>query len=367
MSIGLYIHIPFCLSKCNYCDFYSITKLSLADAYVDTVVREINLYRGLLAEVSSIYIGGGSPSVLEIRQVERILRSCYEAFKISINPEITIEVNPGNLQATIAESYRLLGINRISIGVQSFDTEDLRLLGRTHSVRDIYTCIERLKSVGFDNLSADLIFGIPYQSLESFLNNIEIVASLGIPHISIYALSVEPYTRLHKLINQGKIAKPDEDETSAMYNQALLKLQSKGYRQYELSNFAMPNMHCRHNLKYWTMTEYIGLGASSHSFYNLKRYSNVRDVSKYISLLKANQQPVQDTLRLQSQDLITEAIMLGLRLTKGIDFEKYKEYLNMQALSDLTENGFVEIAGCHLRLTKKAYFVSNKIIAMILK
>lgn len=367
MGIGLYIHIPFCLSKCSYCDFYSITELSLIDEYVDAVVREINLYKGHLREVSSIYIGGGSPSVLEIRQIEKILRSCYEVFKISLNPEITIEVNPGNLKATVAQSYRFLGINRISIGVQSFGTADLRLLGRTHSVDDIYTTTRRLKSAGFANLSADLIFGIPYQSLESFINNIDTVASLGIPHISIYALSIEPNTRLHNLIKQGKVPKPDEDLTSEMYNQAVMHLQSKGYRQYELSNFAMPNMHCRHNLKYWTMTEYIGLGASSHSFYNLMRYSNVRDVSKYISHLKANQHPTEDTLKLQSQDLITEAIMLGLRLSKGIDFEKYKEYLNMQALSDLIENDFVEVADCHLRLTKKAYFVSNKIIAMILK
>jgi oxygen-independent coproporphyrinogen III oxidase len=294
---GIYIHIPFCERKCIYCDFYSVENLNLIDRFTESLLKEIEIF-SIEADFfndsifDTIYFGGGTPSLLEPAQIEKILNKLSQSFKISSNPEITLETNPGTVDKRRLLEFKNLGVNRISFGVQSFFDDDLKFLGRIHTGEDAFRCINDSFEVGFENVSIDLIFGLPGQTVEKWLENLKFAVSLNVPHISAYNLIVERGTPLHELVSLGKVEIPEDEIQAQLYERTIDFLENAGYVHYEVSNYAFEGFECRHNLKYWQYENYIGFGPSAHSFWINKRWWNFANLNKYINALDLGKIPV---------------------------------------------------------------------------
>lgn len=350
-NIGLYIHVPFCVRKCCYCDFYSVTDLSLTDLYADAVVRNIKAHGYCF---DTVYFGGGTPSLLTPDQIGTIL----SAAEIAPNAEISMECNPNSVTSDYLREARSVGVNRLSFGVQSFDDDELKMLGRLHNSKQAISAIEIAHSVGFDNISADLMLAVSGQTFESLGRNLGIVSKLPLTHISAYMLKVEKGTPLasdEKLLKQI----PDEDDTADMYLEAVKKLGEAGFEQYEISNFAQKKFECRHNLKYWRCEEYLGIGPAAHSFIDGKRFACPKDLDAFIS------SEIQDSVTLDEGGTAEEKAMLALRLTKeGLPLT---EYPKAEAHADiLIKSGLLKKEKGTLRLTPEGCLVSNQIICHLL-
>lgn len=320
-KVGLYFHIPFCVKKCNYCDFYSITKTEGIDKFVHYLLRELELFSEEVKskiEVDTIFFGGGTPSLLLPNQFAKILSSINSIFSIGSDAEITIEANPGTIDVKHLREFHQMGINRISFGVQSFNDNELQFLDRIHTSQEAIKSIEFAQNIGFNNVSIDLIFGVPNQTLSSWKKNLNIIKSLQIQHLSVYNLIYEENTPLHNRLAEGKIAPIDELIEEKIYLQTIDFLDSIGLLQYELSNFALNGFECKHNIKYWTHQPYFGFGPSAHSYFNFRRYWNLKNLSKYYQSIDQNQLPVEDDEVIDKYKYIIERIMLGLRY-QGID------------------------------------------------
>jgi len=294
---GIYLHFPFCISKCHYCDFYSITELSPIDNFVNALCKEIQLQDSISRihkpKVDTIFLGGGTPSLLKPSQLEIIIETLYKYFDIAQNTEFTIECNPGTLTETSLKEFRGLGINRLSIGVQSFNQDELKFLQRIHTTDDAVKSIEIARKSGFENISIDLIFSIPGQTLESWNNTLEKTISMELEHISAYSLIYEKDTPLYNDWLNHKVEKTDEETEAKYYETLIEKLVNHGLEHYEVSNFAKPNKKCRHNLKYWQGEEYFAFGPSANGYLNNTRYWNVKNLKLYFDSINQNKLPIE--------------------------------------------------------------------------
>ncbi len=363
-NISLYFHIPFCVKKCNYCAFYSLPSASdhLKNAYFEALKRQINLFE-TEKEVKTVYFGGGTPPVLGVDRICELLRILSSRVHLSEDCEITIEINPKTVELESLCELKGAGFNRISVGVQSADDNVLRSLGRIHSSDDAKNCIAEARRAGFENISADIIFALPFEARKSFKQIILDIIATGVDHISAYSLQIEEGTPIYK--NREQLDFPDEDSEEKQYNELCEVLKAHGFCHYEISSFAKCGYESRHNLNYWAGGEYFGFGAGAHSFYNGKRFSALCDVEEFIkkselSLLAPTDFEVSSPLT--EQEMNDEKIMLGLRTKYGarIPEDRFK-------IAEMIANqGFGEFDCGVLRLNSKGFRVSNAIIGMIL-
>ncbi len=375
---GIYIHIPFCERKCIYCDFYSVENLSLIDTFIESLLREIEIFSIEASFVNgsifdSIYFGGGTPSLLNPAQVEKILNKLSHKFKISSNVEITLEANPGTVDKGKLFEYKSLGVNRISFGVQSFFDDDLKFLGRIHTSEDAFKCVRDSFDVGFENVSIDLIFGLPGQTVERWLENLKLAVSLNVPHISAYNLIVERGTPLYELVSISKVEIPEDEVQAQLYEKTIDFLETAGYVHYEVSNYAFEGFECRHNLKYWQYENYIGFGPSAHSFWISKRWWNYANLNKYINALDLGKIPVANFEVLNEEKMIEEFIYLGLR-SRGINITKFREKFGFEfmggdikdEIEELERVGYISVEDDFVKLTAKGFLLCDEIVLRLI-
>lgn len=359
---GIYIHIPFCAKKCNYCDFFSVSyQKQLVENYVQAIIRNIKYY-GLenKIKINTIYFGGGTPSLLSIEQITRILNVCAKYFIFAENTEITLEYNPSGNRKNYLHDLRLSGVNRLSIGTQSFSDTQLKLLSRTHSVQDNFKTVLTAYEQGFTNISCDLILATPYQDKNLLAESLANLISLPITHCSAYLLQIEEQTALSK--NQELLAYlPDDDMSADFYLQTVDTLESAGFQQYEISSFAKTGFQSQHNLKYWHCEPYLGIGAGSHSCYQNKRFFVPKDIKKFCDMPKQEINIISE-----SACNTEEKIMLALRTTEGIS----ENLLSQQAKAKIPmlakANYIIKKSNGNIALTPKGFVVSNAVISELL-
>lgn len=365
---GIYIHIPFCKQACHYCDFHFSTSLKKKEEMVLALVKELELRKDEFQNevVETIYFGGGTPSVLSIDDIRFLIYAVYQNYQVVENPEITLEANPDDLDNETIIQYANSPINRLSIGVQSFFDDDLQLMNRAHNSEEANKCLA-FATKHFDNISIDLIYGMPNMSNEKWLHNIETALSFTIPHISSYALTVEPKTALHKMIKSGSIPNLDDDLAQQHFHILIDKLQENGFVHYELSNFGKPDYFSKNNTAYWLGKKYIGIGPSAHSFNGKSRSWNVSNNSLYLKALAENKLPSEMEI-LSETDQYNEYIMSGLRTIWGVSLQRietefgsgYLDYLQQQAEKYISDN-LLEVENNILKTTKKGKFLSDGI------
>ena len=372
---GLYIHIPFCSSRCVYCGFYSTTALELRERYVDAVCKEIVLrsegleMRGEKPQIGTIYLGGGTPSQLSIKQMERIFSACYIYNKVEDTAEITIEANPDDINLDFAKSLRDLGINRVSMGVQTFNDERLKFLHRRHQASQVPQAVETLLKAGFRNISIDLMYGFPNQTLDEWKTDIEKALELDVEHISTYCLMYEEGTALYKLLEQGKVTEIDEELEREMYYTLINRLESAGYEHYELSNFARKGYRSRHNSSYWRGIPYIGIGAAAHSYDIKTRSWNIADINKYIAAMEQGKR-LYDEEVIDADTRYNDAITVELRTKEGLDLttlsQDQRQYCIANAQRHLDAH-LLKLQDNHLALTKEGLFVSDMVMSDLMR
>ena len=369
MSAGVYLHIPFCKSRCSYCDFATdvYRDNGAVDRYVDALVKEISSFAQQGVEADTVYFGGGTPSLLSPEQVGSILSAVRGSFAISPSPEITMEMNPATVTPESLAGYRTLGVNRASFGVQTFDDTDLKLLARGHDVNDARETFRMLRASGFENISFDLIAGLPGQSVEQWERNLDEAISLSPEHLSLYILEVHSGTPLAEQIRSGRRPAPDDDVAAQMYEMMIDRLTAAGYAQYEISNFARPGFESRHNTKYWRLDPVYGFGVSAHSFNGRERYANERDTAKYVGLI-ADRDSAEVTR--EQVDAAPESIFLGLRLEEGIDLAHHQARFgadlrstHLHEIEEFREKGLITIDDDRMRLTRRGKLFSNEVFA----
>lgn len=369
-TLGIYIHIPFCIQKCFYCDFCSFPK-SNGDtmlAYVSELCRRISLAAPSAAHltVDTVYFGGGTPTLLPLDCFERLLNTLYKSYKISNDCEITCECNPATADFAYLSKLRAMGINRLSIGLQSTDDHELTLLGRAHHFSDFLAVFSDARAAGFDNISADLMYGIPDQTVESFSKTLDALIKLSPEHISAYGLKIEDGTPFARTRDQLQL--PDEETEWELYRLCGERLAQADYAKYEISNFAKIGRESRHNLRYWMGREYLGFGVAAHSFFGGERFGNSRDLSAFL----AGKDITEDQIRLSAQDDYEEFIMLRLRLTRGIDEQEFIDRFKKRffeafpSLNLYIKHGLMQICDNKLSFTDRGFFVSNSILADLL-
>ena len=372
-DLGIYIHIPFCVSKCYYCDFVSYTnKQEMVKEYVKCLKKEIDSYNLDKYEVTTIYIGGGTPSFIEssyIKEIIDCLKDKLQNNNTKFNEiETTIEVNPGTVNLEKLKQYKEVGINRISIGLQSSNDKLLKEIGRIHKYEEFLKTYNMAREVGFKNINVDLMIGLPNQTIEDLKNTIENIINLNPEHISVYSLILEENTKMEELVEKEKVKLPEEDIERQMYWYVKNKLELNKYFQYEISNFSKNEKESRHNLNCWEQKEYIGLGVAAHSYIERKRYSNTNNIEEYIQNIKSNNIPINRTIH-EIQDIEIakkEYMMLGLRKINGVSIKKFKEkygenpiYIFRKELDKLVKENLIEIDLDNIKLTNKGLDFAN--------
>jgi len=371
---GIYIHIPFCRSRCSYCDFATgLYESALAERYVASVVSEISAWREVIQPetVDTIYFGGGTPSLLSPAQLEALLNAVRKCFSVSLNAEVTMEMNPGTVTEGSLAAFRELGISRASFGAQTFDDRELARLGRSHTVADTRQTFSLLREVGFDNVSFDLIAGLPGQTLERWERNLTEAFALRPEHLSFYLLEVHEGTPLAAHIKTGLQPTPDEDLAAEMYRVMLERAADAGYLHYEISNLCLPGFESRHNTKYWTGAPYYGFGCSAHSFDGeSRRWANERDLAKYVAMVERNTSAVVEDRRLSDSDRRAEAVFLGMRMMAGVRTGEFRELFGVDLrrahadeLKNFQQAGLIEFDGDLLKLTSAGALLSNEVFA----
>lgn len=372
---GIYIHIPFCRSRCSYCDFATgAYESATAERYVDAVVSEIERFDEAVAsaEVETVYLGGGTPSLLSPEQASRLLQAVRARFSVIDGAEVTMEMNPGTVTLDALREFRGLGINRASFGAQTFDDAALRRLGRRHTARDVRQTIKDLHRAGFENVSFDLIAGLPAQTLEDWSRNLDEALALRPQHLSLYLLEVHEGTPLAEQIRRGAEPLPDDDLAALMYELMIEKACGAGYEHYEISNLCLPGYESRHNTKYWTGAPVYGFGCSAHSYDGeRRRWANERDTLRYCELVEAGRTPVVETTELDEHDRESEAVFLGLRLLRrGVSLSEYRARFRVDLrarhandLARLEDAGLISLEGDLLRLTRHGALLSNEVFA----
>jgi oxygen-independent coproporphyrinogen III oxidase len=371
---GIYIHIPFCRSRCSYCDFSTgLYESALAERYVASVISEITSWQEVdqPRPVDTIYFGGGTPSLLSPAQLEALLDAVRKRFEILPNAEVTMEMNPGTVTPEALSAFRELGINRGSFGAQTFDDRELARLGRSHTVADTRQTFSLLREAGFDNVSFDLIAGLPGQTLDEWKRNLSEAFLLRPEHLSFYLLEVHEGTPLASHIKTGLQPVPDEDLAAEMYRVMLERAAESGYQHYEISNLCLPEFESRHNTKYWTGAPYYGFGCSAHSFDGeSRRWANERDLSKYAAIVERDGSLLVEDRRLTEDDRRAEAVFLGMRMMSGVRTAGFKELFGVDLraehaddLKNFQQAGLIEFDGDLLKLTRAGALLSNEVFA----
>lgn len=369
-EIGIYIHIPFCIQKCYYCDFCSFDKLQNKQAeYVDALIKEIkNTHNKNELLIKTVYIGGGTPSILNANEIKKVIATIKTNFLLSKDCEITIEMNPGTVTKEKLEIYKDSGINRLSIGLQSTNDEILKELGRIHNYKQFEDIYEKARAIGFNNINVDLMIGLPNQTIDNVSKSLKDVIQKNPEHISVYSLILEDNTKLKNLIEEGKLSLPDEDAERIMYWTVKDTLEENGYNHYEISNFSKLGYESKHNTDCWNQKEYIGFGIAAHSYFNNIRYSNICDINEYVKNI--NSKNFEKNIIIheiqEEEDKMNEYMILGLRMIEGINKQVFKEkfsrnvndvykksiekLINLELISD--EKGII-------KLTKKGIDFAN--------
>ncbi|HQO95442.1 MAG TPA: radical SAM family heme chaperone HemW [Sedimentibacter sp.] len=371
-KLGIYIHIPFCVKKCGYCDFYSVKwDEESENKYIHSAINEIKSYNELSSKyvVDSIYIGGGTPSIINPKNLEKIISTIRCLFTVEENSEISMEANPNSLWENI-KTYGEIGINRLSIGIQSLNDNILKRIGRIHNSKEALQAIDRAISFGFENINADVMFNIPGQTVDDINDTISKLVTKQIRHISFYSLKLEEGTPMYLLKKNKKIVMPEEDLEREMYYAGRNIMEKHGLMQYEISNFSVKGYECRHNLKYWKQEEYIGIGPSAHSFLGNVRFSNPSDLTEYITSGENGVFERNTLEEMDENDIKFEYIMLRLRLTEGLKFADFKNKFSIdfkeaykEQIKHLTENNLIESDGDAIRLTKRGMDLSNYVFS----
>lgn len=373
MAIGLYIHVPFCVKKCLYCDFTSYPYNPLdAQAYLKAIRREMHLYRQLLTsderELSSLFIGGGTPTCLAVGELKDMLEEVRRVFKLLPGSEITVETNPGTIDRDGFSGLLGAGVNRLSIGVQSFQDDLLKVLGRIHDAEAAAEAVQLARAAGFKNINLDFIFGIPGQTAEDWLDTLRRGVDLFPEHIAVYGLQLEEGTPLEQAVARGKRRACPEDLELSMYRTAISLLTGCGYEHYEISNFARQGGRSRHNLKYWLNQPYLGFGAGAHSSFRGERFSNETSLERYLEKAFRGEYPVKDRELISVQTAMSESMFLGLRLIQGVNLDLFYRRFGRQAenvygkqIARLVEQGLIEVGGGHLRLSERGLPVANRV------
>ncbi|WP_219836278.1 radical SAM family heme chaperone HemW [Paenibacillus sp. R14(2021)] len=371
---ALYIHIPFCTNKCHYCDFTSyVLKGQPVDAYLDALEREMVMTTEALPpeEIRTVFVGGGTPTVLTPPQMERFLSSVKRHFPIHPDAEFTMEANPGTTDLEKLTAMRAGGVNRISFGVQSFDNGLLERIGRIHNVDDVYRSIENARTAGFDNLSIDLMFGLPGQRVEQLSDSVAKALALNLPHYSLYGLKVEENTLFHALYERNELPLPPEEDELAMYMLLIEKLTGAGFNHYEISNFAKPGFESRHNITYWRNEPYYGLGAGAHGYARGERHVNIKGIQPYLDAA-ASRLPRLETNPVPEEEAMEDFMMVGLRMLQGVNNDDFAaqfagrtlESIFGDALQQLLKQGLIESTSGHgggYRLSKKGIPLGNEV------
>ncbi len=379
-SAGIYIHVPFCERKCLYCDFYSVEGAGHIDRYLAALTEEMRLRAPSAGKtgITSVYFGGGTPSLLTAQQLEEVLGVLRGAYRVTADAEVTIEVNPGTVTSASLQDLRGLGINRLSVGVQSFADTELGFLGRIHTAADARRCLADARSAGFHNISLDLIYSIPGQTEEAWERTLREALLYRPEHISAYSLIVEEHTPLHRLVGEGVVVPNDDAREALLYEQGMMLLAAAGYEQYEVSSYALPDRQSRHNASYWRHANYLGFGPSAHSFWwrgpdaRARRWSNFRQLGAYCDALLIGAEPVEQEELLGARELIDERIFLSLR-SDGLDLGSLRADFayeptsrQMQTLRDACAGGLAEQAGDRFRLTRQGYLLCDELCARML-
>ncbi|MBU2493877.1 MAG: radical SAM family heme chaperone HemW [Bacteroidetes bacterium] len=367
-----YVHIPFCDHKCIYCDFYSIITSDNISNYLNAIKKEIEYYSNIYSidrELFTVYFGGGTPSLMNPAYIKEIINHIKNKFNVSVNAEITLETNPGTVDLNKFIEFKKAGINRISVGIQSFDKEELKFLTRIHDSETAADTINKAKQAGFENISLDLIFNLPGQTKEKWMYNLQRAVELPIKHISAYSLILEKGTILNKMVIDGKVKMQDEDYDAELYEETIDFLTASGFNQYEVSNFALPGYECIHNKAYWDYSEYLSFGTSAHSFLNNKRWWNYSSLKFYIAAVEKMNYVVAGSEELSHEQMMEEYVMLALR-GEGLHLDKLENLFgnewknsNNEYISDLIKKGFITKKNNFLKFTSKGYALCDEILS----
>ncbi len=376
-TVGIYVHVPFCKQKCKYCDFISFQNCeNYFDDYFECLKKEITEKANEINSenkkilIDTIYFGGGTPSIVCEKYIEEVLNKIYEYYNVSENAEITVEVNPGTVDKLKLERYFEIGINRLSIGLQSTDDKLLKMLGRIHTYKEFENTYDLARKIGFKNINVDLMIGLPNQSLENVYDSLEKIVQKNPEHISVYSLIIEENTKMFDLIEKGELELPDEDVERKMYWSVKKFLEENGYIHYEISNFSKSGFESKHNANCWNQHEYLGFGIAAHSYFNNIRYSNIDNLRQYIENWK-NEQSVYNIVFHEHQnkdDMMKEFMMLGLRKIDGVKISEFKEkfvdnpiFVFRNQLNKLVEEGLIEVLDNNIRLSDKGLDLANEV------
>lgn len=371
-----YLHIPFCEHICFYCDFNKVfLEGQPVDEYVDALIKEMQLSKQLhpKEEISTFYIGGGTPTTLNEHQLERLLNGIRSTYSMPTGAEFTMEANPESISFEKLKIMRDYGVNRLSMGVQSFNNDILKKIGRIHTAEQVYTSVADARKAGFENMTIDLIFRLPNQTMADFEDSLKKALELDLPHYSIYALILENKTVFYNLMRQGKLPLPSEDTEADMYALAIETMSMNGRKQYEISNFALPGYESQHNLTYWKNESYFGFGAGAHGYLDGIRYNNHGPIQQYLAPLRNNSLPIIRQQQLSKNEQMEEEMILGLRTMVGVSQKHFADKFQTPLLdqyaaviSDLVSENLLEIDGDRIRLTQRGVFLGNEVFRSFL-
>lgn len=377
MNVGIYIHIPFCKSRCIYCGFYSTTNKELKERYVDALIREIHMRKDDFARLgtslspsstSTVYFGGGTPSSLSVCDIERIVGALESTFN-GTPSEVTLEMNPDDVTKDYIKAVRQMGINRISMGIQTFDDSRLQFIRRRHNASQAEKAVMTIREEGIHNVSIDLMFGFPNQTMDEWVTDIDKAIALHPTHISAYSLMYEEGTPLFRMLQKGEINQIDDETSLAMYTELINRLTANGYEHYEISNFAMPGYRSVHNSSYWHDTPYLGFGAAAHSYNKDTRSWNIPDLKKYIESIESGVLPSESEV-IDADTHYNDLITTALRTREGLNLDdlpqKYREYALVNARKSISEH-LLEATDNHIRLTREGLFVSDMVMSELIK
>ncbi len=377
MNVGIYIHIPFCKSRCIYCGFYSTTNKELKERYVDALIREIHMRKDDFARLgtslspsstSTVYFGGGTPSSLSVCDIERIVGALESTFN-GTPSEVTLEMNPDDVTKDYIKAVRQMGINRISMGIQTFDDSRLQFIRRRHNASQAEKAVMTIREEGIHNVSIDLMFGFPNQTMDEWVTDIDKAIALHPTHISAYSLMYEEDTPLFRMLQKGEINQIDDETSLAMYTELINRLTANGYEHYEISNFAMPGYRSVHNSSYWHDTPYLGFGAAAHSYNKDTRSWNIPDLKKYIESIESGVLPSESEV-IDADTHYNDLITTALRTREGLNLDdlpqKYREYALVNAKKSISEH-LLEATDSHIRLTREGLFVSDMVMSELIK
>ncbi|PZG38506.1 coproporphyrinogen III oxidase [Listeria ivanovii] len=370
-SSAIYIHIPFCEHICYYCDFNKVfLEGQPVDEYVDLLIKEMKLTVNKTGTepVDTVFVGGGTPTTLNEAQIAKLCTVVQEIFPLKKEAEFSFEANPGDLSISKLQTMKDYGVNRISMGVQSFNNDLLKKIGRIHTVKDVYQSVENMRTVGFENVSIDLIFSLPGQTEADFKDTLSQALTLNLPHYSAYSLIIEPKTIFYNLMQKGKLFLPGQDAEANMYDLLLNEMEKHGRKQYEISNFAKEGYESKHNMTYWSNERYYGFGAGAHGYIGNTRYSNFGPIKKYMEPLQENKLPVFQQKELTLKEKMEEEMFLGLRKVNGVDKTAFRQKFGQdleaafsKAIQKTTAKGWLENNGENVALTRNGRFLGNNV------